>query len=144
MRILAAIKKITPRPIRYVINTSADADHAGGNETLCPRPARTLFTAPGSIGVTGNFLGGVASILSAENVLTRMSAPTGRTASFPVGSWPTETFDDARKYMYLNGEGIEVLQPACGAHRRRFDRVLPAIRHRGRRRRARHHAFPGD
>src|SRR4029077_20325693 len=57
---------------------------------------------------------GVASILSAENVLTRMSAPTGRTASFPVGGWPTETFDDARKYMYLNGEGIEVLhQPTA-------------------------------
>src|SRR6185436_21125708 len=32
--VVAAIKKITTRPIRYVINTSADPDHVGGNETV--------------------------------------------------------------------------------------------------------------
>ena len=43
-----------------------------------------------------------------------MSAPTGPAAPFPVGALPTETFDFARKYMYLNGEGIEILhQPAA-------------------------------
>ena len=111
--VVAAIKKLTPRPIRYVIDTSADPDHVGGNETLS-KAGQTLFTAPGSIGMTGNFLGGVASILSAEKVLERMSAPTGKASPFPVGAWPTETFDDPRKYMYLNGEGIEVLhQPAA-------------------------------
>src|SRR5262245_25592459 len=29
--VIAAIKKRTDRPIRYVIDTSADVDHAGGN-----------------------------------------------------------------------------------------------------------------
>jgi cyclase len=111
--VVAAIKKQTPRPIRYVIDTSADPDHVGGNETLS-KAGQTLFTAPGSIGVTGNFLGGVASILSADRVLERMSAPAGKASPFPVGAWPTETFDYPRKYMYLNGEGIEVLhQPAA-------------------------------
>jgi cyclase len=43
-----------------------------------------------------------------------MSAPTGQASPFPVNAWPTETFDYSRKYMYLNGEGIEVLhQPAA-------------------------------
>jgi glyoxylase-like metal-dependent hydrolase (beta-lactamase superfamily II) len=32
--VVAAIKKLSPRPIRYVIDTSADPDHVGGNETL--------------------------------------------------------------------------------------------------------------
>jgi cyclase len=111
--VVAAIKKLTTRPIRYVIDTSADPDHVGGNEILS-KAGQTLFTNAGSIGITGNFLGGVASILSHENVLSRVSAPTGKAASYPVGTWPTETFDEKRKYMYLNGEGIEVLhQPAA-------------------------------
>lgn len=111
--VVAAIKKLTPRPIRYIIDTSADPDHVGGNETLS-KAGQTLFTAPGSIGVTGDFLGGVASILSFQEVLERMTAPAGRPAPFPVGATPTETFDFPRKYMYLNGEGIEVLhQPAA-------------------------------
>jgi glyoxylase-like metal-dependent hydrolase (beta-lactamase superfamily II) len=111
--VVAAIKKITPRPIRYVIDTSADPDHVGGNEILS-KAGQTLFTNPGSIGITGDFLGGVASILSAQKVLERMTAPTGKTSPFPIGATPTETFDFPRKYMYLNGEGIELLhQPAA-------------------------------
>jgi len=111
--ILAAIQKISPRPIRYVIDTSADPDHVGGNETIS-KAGQTLFTAPGSIALPGNFLGGVASILSAEKVLTRMSAPTGQASAYPAEALPTETFDQRRKYMFLNGEGIEVLhQPAA-------------------------------
>src|SRR5262249_25494339 len=52
-------------------------------------------------GIGADFLGGGASILSAEKVLARMS-------SAPAAAWPTETFNQARKYMYLNGEGIEI------------------------------------
>src|SRR5580765_5454319 len=111
--VVAAIKKITPQPIRYIIDTNADPDHVGGNETVS-KAGQTLFTAPGSIGITGDFLGGVASILSAQKVLERMSAPTGKASPFPIGATPTETFDFSRKYMYLNGEGIELLhQPAA-------------------------------
>jgi cyclase len=105
--VVAAIKKITPWPIRYVINSSADPDHVGGNETVA-KAGQTLFTQ------FGDFLGGGASILAAEQVLMRMSAPTGETQRFPAAALPTETFNQPRKYLYLNGEGIEVLhQPAA-------------------------------
>lgn len=111
--VLAAIKQITAKPIRYVINTSADSDHAGGNETIA-KAGQTLFTGGGGAGIAADFLGGAASILATEQVLTRMSASTGRAPAFPVAAWPTEAFNQPRKYMYLNGEGIEILhQPAA-------------------------------
>lgn len=110
--VVAAIKKITPQPIRYVIDTSADADHVSANEKVA-KAGRTLFqtTSPLGDGMTN---GGAAAVLAAEKVLTRMSAPTGKTSPYPTAVWPTETYDQRRKYMYLNGEGIEVLhQPAA-------------------------------
>ncbi|MGA2211906.1 MAG: MBL fold metallo-hydrolase [Bryobacteraceae bacterium] len=111
--LVAAIRKVTPQPIRYVINTSADPDHVGGNAKVA-KSGQTLFTGNGGVGLATNFLGGGASILSVEQVLTRMSGPSGKPSPFPIEAWPTETFNQARKYMYLNGEGIEVFhQPAA-------------------------------
>jgi cyclase len=111
--VVAAIKKVTTQPIRYVINTSADADHVGGN-AIVAKAGQTLFTGNGGVGLATNFMGGGASILSVEQVLTRMSGPSGKPSPFPVADWPTETFNQPRKYFYLNGEGIEVFhQPAA-------------------------------
>ena len=111
--VVAAIRKLSDNPIRYVINTGPDADHVGGNAALA-KAGQTLFFQR-SIGLPNDFLGaGAASILAVESVLTRMSGAGPGTQAYPVDAWPTETFDYARKYMYLNGEGIEVLhQPAA-------------------------------
>lgn len=107
--VLAAIKRISTKPIRYVIDTSADPDHVGGNEKLS-QAGQTLFTGR-TIGLPSEFAGSAASILATENVLTRM---TNATPAYPTAALPTETFFYPRKYMYLNGEGIEILhQPAA-------------------------------
>jgi cyclase len=88
----------------------------GGNEKLA-RAGLTLFPLNDPVrGEMANSMtnGGAASILAAENVLLRMSAPTGKQALYPTGAWPTESFNQKRKYMYLNGEAIETLrQPAA-------------------------------
>ena len=111
--VIAAIRKVTTQPIRYVINTSADPDHVGGNAAVA-KAGQTLFTQTGGAGLAADFQGGGASILSVEQVLARMSGPSGKPSPFPPGAWPTETFQQPRKYMYLNGEGIEVFhQPAA-------------------------------
>jgi glyoxylase-like metal-dependent hydrolase (beta-lactamase superfamily II) len=111
-QVIATIKGLSEKPIRYVIDTSADADHVGGNEQVA-KAGRTLFNVANAF-ATGMTNGGAAAILSAERVLMRMSAPTGSASPYQFAAWPTETFAQPRKYMYLNDEAIEVLhEPAA-------------------------------
>jgi cyclase len=115
-QVLAAIRKITSRPIRYIVNTSAEPDHVGGNEKLS-KAGLSLIPAnnAGGVNVVNEVdKSGAAAILATENVLNRMSAPTGQISPFPTAAWPTETFSEDEKDTYLNGEGIQVLaQPAA-------------------------------
>jgi cyclase len=114
-QVLAALRKLTELPVRYIINTSAEPDHVSGNANLA-KAGYTIFTnALGNAGMANAMTnGGVASILAHDSILQRMSAPTGKSAAYPVESWPTEAYFQKRKTIRMSGEGIEVLyQPAA-------------------------------
>ncbi len=114
-QVVAEIKKLTKQPIRYVIDTSADADHIGGNEKLS-RAGESIVPTGGLNNMAA--YGGRAPILAEEHVQTRMSAPTGKPSTFPEAAWPTTTYSSAsgehRKDVYINGEAVQLFyQPAA-------------------------------
>jgi glyoxylase-like metal-dependent hydrolase (beta-lactamase superfamily II) len=113
-----AIARITPEHIRYIINTSEDEDHAGGNEVLA-KAGESLFTRGnlgpgGGGGNTGINNGGAASIIGTENMYLRMSGASGAPSHYPVVAQPTESFAGRQKVLHLNGESIRVLHRPSG------------------------------
>jgi glyoxylase-like metal-dependent hydrolase (beta-lactamase superfamily II) len=110
--VVAAIARITTKPIRYIIDTGPDADHVGGNDVLS-KAGNTFFPGTRPPGLRQDPLRSVATILAAEGVERHLAASESASASAP-GGVPTESFHYARKFLFLNGEAIEVLhQPAA-------------------------------
>jgi len=102
---VAAIRKISDRPIRYIVNTSADPDHTGGNAAV---------DKLGAFIPTRELIEEGAVIIAHERVLGRMSAPTGKVSPTPVAAWPTATFFVAQKDMHVNNQPVQLLhQPAA-------------------------------
>src|SRR6185295_17885022 len=56
-----------------------------------------------------------AFIFAHEKVLAAVSAKTGGTPLLPFAGWPTDTFFQAEKDLYFNGEGIQLIYEP-GAH----------------------------
>jgi glyoxylase-like metal-dependent hydrolase (beta-lactamase superfamily II) len=115
--VLAAIARITSRPIRYIINTGGDSDHVGGNARLS---AAGQPLTPAGYRRDGFVDRDYAPILAEERVLARMSAPTGAQAPYPVAAWPTITYSasagERQRKLVLNGDAIQVMhQPAAHA-----------------------------
>jgi glyoxylase-like metal-dependent hydrolase (beta-lactamase superfamily II) len=106
-RVLQEVRKLSGEPIRWIIDTSADADHVGGNEKIA---------ASGKSIVGGNESGQLSStasesagIVAHEKVMNRMSAPTGQESPTPPAAWPTDTFFVNAKNMFFNGEALQLI-----------------------------------
>jgi glyoxylase-like metal-dependent hydrolase (beta-lactamase superfamily II) len=89
-----------PRPIAAIINTSANADHIGGNAAISSA-GRTF----GVRNLDRSIIG--AWIVAHENVVSRLS-PKG-VPSVPVAALPSEVyFGGEKKLNFFNGEGVVV------------------------------------
>jgi cyclase len=85
--VLSAIRALSDKPIRWVINTQADVDHTSANEIIS------------QAGLTVN--GNPAAIVAHENVLARMSLEDRA-----VTEWPLNSFFESQRDFYFNGEAV--------------------------------------
>jgi glyoxylase-like metal-dependent hydrolase (beta-lactamase superfamily II) len=89
-QLLAAIRQIDERPVRFVINTHYHGDHVGGNEAL---------------GQAGSV------IIAHDNIHRRMSSDQfnhffdDTTPAWPADALPVVTFND-KVTLHLNGEPV--------------------------------------
>jgi glyoxylase-like metal-dependent hydrolase (beta-lactamase superfamily II) len=101
-KLLAAIRRLAkqldptgpPVSIRYIINTSAGADHTGGNAKL----AESEIYRP---------LEGGEAIIAHHNVLVRVS----NDPAVPFRARPTDTYitEQYRVNRFFNGEGVQIV-----------------------------------
>jgi glyoxylase-like metal-dependent hydrolase (beta-lactamase superfamily II) len=91
-KLMAAIKTLSTKPIKMLINTHIHGDHTGGNE---------------NIGKTG------VDILAHDNVRVRLAKGVNGGAPAPAAALPVVTFGDSMA-LHLNGEDITIgkLPPA--------------------------------
>jgi glyoxylase-like metal-dependent hydrolase (beta-lactamase superfamily II) len=91
-KIAAAIKRLTPQPIKYVVNTHVHGDHTGGDENF------------GKMGAT---------IISREELRYRLAHPNANAngtpaAAMPEAGLPKMTYRD-RLMLRMNGEEIQLI-----------------------------------
>ena len=99
-KVIAAIGKLSARPIQFIVNTSFRPDHTGGNAKL--------QAAGADPSLTGTFFsmqfqgaGRGATIISQLNTQIHMTEQK-------LAAPPSDTFVEDRRRKYHNGEAVEV------------------------------------
>ncbi len=91
-KLIAAVKTLSSKPIKLLINTHVHGDHTGGNENI------------GKMGI---------DILAHDNVRARLGKGLNGAAPYPTVALPVITYGDTVA-LHFNGEDLEVgkLPPA--------------------------------
>jgi cyclase len=91
-RIIAAVKGLSTKPVRMLVNTHVHGDHTGGNENI------------GKLGI---------QLVAHDNVRARLAQGLNGAAPYPAVALPVVTFGD-KMTVHLNGENVEIgkLPPA--------------------------------
>jgi cyclase len=101
---LAAVRKISDKPIRTIINTTLADDHTGANGPL---------VKAGFINQAGPGLGGRPNeaMLFGHNNLLRLMTEIGE-AKISTDRWPPNTYPGNQKDFYMNDEPVVMLHVA--------------------------------
>jgi glyoxylase-like metal-dependent hydrolase (beta-lactamase superfamily II) len=111
-KVIAAIRQLARKPIQFIANTSAHAEHVGGNAKISAAgadlslPGSFFAGQGGTLGtLTGLFaqIGSTATMIAHNNVAVRMQA-----ANSPANMIPPDTFLEDRRRKFYNGEAVEM------------------------------------
>jgi glyoxylase-like metal-dependent hydrolase (beta-lactamase superfamily II) len=91
-QIMTEIRKLSNRPIRYIVNTHVHPDHVGGNEAF----AKLIPDDPAA----------PLKIIAHESVFNRMSRPLGNERSVSELGLPRDEYFTPFKDLRFNGEAI--------------------------------------
>jgi cyclase len=89
-KLTAAIRKLSEKPIRFLINTHVHGDHVGGNENF------------GKMGI---------AIVAHDNVRGRLTKGVNNQPPPPAVAWPIVTYADSVVF-HLNGDTVTVKKVA--------------------------------
>jgi glyoxylase-like metal-dependent hydrolase (beta-lactamase superfamily II) len=92
-KIVAAVKKVSNAPVKFIVNTHVHGDHTGGNE---------------------NFAKLGAVLFSRDQLRARLARPAGNAAAAPAAALPMVTYDN-RVTLHMNGEEVQLI-PIRSAH----------------------------
>ena len=88
-KILSEIRKLSDKPIVWMVNTHVDQDHSGGNAALVK-----LGRGPGPR----------PRIIAYENVLNRMTQRVPNQPPVPDEALPNDEYGTPQKDLFFNGE----------------------------------------
>jgi len=99
--ILTELRKLTTKQLKYLVNTSADLDHAGGNDIISSTGGTRTAEGRGPLAAEVN-------IYAQDNALVRLSAPE---MHIPEKGLPTMTFERLKDFTF-NGEAVQIYSEA--------------------------------
>jgi glyoxylase-like metal-dependent hydrolase (beta-lactamase superfamily II) len=109
-RVLAALRRLTRKPIRFLINTNPDPDHVAGNGGLVQGEGGLRGPRPAGVGGANpqgqNF--GLVTIAH-ENTVNHMVKGSAGLAPLTGDALPASTFFTPRKDFFSNGEPVQLL-----------------------------------
>ncbi|HTT06956.1 MAG TPA: hypothetical protein VMF64_16880 [Steroidobacteraceae bacterium] len=119
-QLLAEIRQLSDRPIRFLIDTNADAQVIGGNAVVAAA-GQSLATTDtfDALEVNGNTSkvslpgqGATAVVIARQSVLTQMLSEPG--ANYASAALPSDTFTRKQFNFFLNGTPVSVVSLPAG------------------------------